>query len=128
MMTREEVLEIDAYCQEHKVSYRQRLEELDIRFWNFYKAKKKYRLQDEAAADSNTSGGFVQLGTGGGFVPAMPPPRSSRSGAKAKQTEVSAESYVTVELRTPNGTAMRIQGSMTAMHLREIISAGNVQS
>ena len=128
-MTREEVLEIDAYCQEHKVSYRQRLEELEIPFWNFYKAKKKYRLQDEAAAtDGNMSAGFVQLGTGGGFVPAMPPPRGSRSAARAKQSAVPAESYVTVELRTPNGTAMRIQGSMTATHLREIISAGNVQS
>ena len=59
-MTREEVLEIDAYCREHKVSYRQRLEELDIPFWNFYKAKKKYRLQEEAAADGNMPGGFVQ--------------------------------------------------------------------
>ena len=129
MMTREEVLEIDAYCQEHKMSYRQRLEELDIRFWNFYKAKKKYRLQDEAAAtDGNMSGGFIQLGAGGDFVPIMPPSRSNRPATKAKQSEVPAESYVTVELRTPGGTAMRIQGSMTAMHLREIISAGNVQS
>ena len=64
-MTREEVLEIDAYCREHKVSYRQRLEELDIPFWNFYKAKKKYRLQDEAAAEGNITGGFVQPGAVG---------------------------------------------------------------
>lgn len=75
-MTREEILKIDAYCQEHEVSYRQRLKELGIPFWDFYKAKKKYRLQDEAV--------------------------------------VTAESYLTVELRTPNGTAMSIQGSMTA--------------
>jgi len=34
-MTREQILEIDQYCQEHKMSYRQRLEELDIPFWNF---------------------------------------------------------------------------------------------
>ena len=30
------------YCAEHKVSHRKRLEELNIPFWHFYKAKKKY--------------------------------------------------------------------------------------
>ena len=49
MMTREQVLEIDQYYQEHKISYRQRLEELKVPFWSFYKAKRKYRMQDEAA-------------------------------------------------------------------------------
>ena len=42
MMTQEDILEIDQYCQEHKMSYKQRLIELDIPFWNFYKAKRKY--------------------------------------------------------------------------------------
>ena len=37
---------------------------------------------------------------------------------------VAIESYLTIELRTASGTAMRIQGCMTAAHLREIISAG----
>jgi len=41
MMTREEILKIDQYCQEHRISYKQRLEELEIPFWNFYKAKKE---------------------------------------------------------------------------------------
>ena len=50
MMTREQILEIDQYCQEHKMSYRQRLEELSIPSWTFYKAKRKYRMQDEAAS------------------------------------------------------------------------------
>ena len=57
-MTREQILEIDQYCQEHKMSYRQRLEELDIPFWNFYKAKRKYRLEDEASINV---GEFVQM-------------------------------------------------------------------
>ena len=58
MMTREEILEIDQYCQEHKMSYRKRLDELHIPFWNFYKAKRKYRLEDES---STSRGEFVQL-------------------------------------------------------------------
>ena len=41
-MTREEILSIEEYCAEHKVSHRKRLEELNIPFWHFYKAKKKY--------------------------------------------------------------------------------------
>ena len=36
----------------------------------------------------------------------------------------STESFLTVEVRTAAGTIMRIQGSMTAAHLHEIITAG----
>ena len=39
MMTREEILSIEEYCAEHKISHKKRLEELGIPFWNFYKAK-----------------------------------------------------------------------------------------
>ena len=42
MMTREEVLSIEEYCAEHKISHQKHLEELGIPFWNFYKAKQKY--------------------------------------------------------------------------------------
>ena len=109
MMTREEVLEIDRYCQEHKMPYNRRLEELNIPFWNFYKAKRKYRLQDEAAAnEGGAPGAFVQLSPDGPFISqAMPPARSSRT-AKPKTADMPAESYLTVELRTSSGTAIRI--------------------
>ena len=53
----------------------------------------------------------------------MMPPAKTASRAKAAKAQV-AESYLTVEIRTASGTAMRIQGSMTAAHLREIIAAG----
>lgn len=33
-MTREGILGIDRYCQEHKMSYRKRLDELHIPFWS----------------------------------------------------------------------------------------------
>ena len=35
-MTREEVVEIMNYCKEHKVTYKSRLEELNIPVWRFY--------------------------------------------------------------------------------------------
>lgn len=119
MMTREQILEIDQYCQEHKMSYRQRLEELDIPFWNFYKAKREYRLEDEA---SSNVGEFVQM-VPGTFRSGLMPIRNGKKPSTAKGVQ-EAESYLTVELRTASGTAMRIQGCMTAAHLREIISAG----
>ncbi len=58
-MTREHILEIDQCCQEHKVSCSKRLE-LEIPFWNFYKAKRKFLLQDEV---SSVPGEFVQMVT-----------------------------------------------------------------
>ena len=57
-MTREEILSIEEYCAEHNVSHIKRLEELNIPFWHFYKAKKKYRKDDEQ--DANI-GEFIQL-------------------------------------------------------------------
>ena len=124
MMTREEILSIEEYCAEHKVSHRKRLEELNIPFWHFYKAKKKYRKDDEQ--DANI-GEFIQLSSGR-FVPqTMPPARTSGRSSKAcKPIEEKSESYLTIELQTRTGTAIRIQGVITPAHLRELISAGNV--
>ncbi len=53
-MTREEILSIEEYCIEHKVSHKKRLEELEIPFWHFYKAKKKYYWK-KLLSDNNNS-------------------------------------------------------------------------
>ena len=42
MMTKEEVAQVIAYCDENKISYKQRLAELRINPWSFYDAKRKY--------------------------------------------------------------------------------------
>ena len=123
-MTREEILSIEEYCAEHKISHKKRLEELGIPFWNFYKAKQKYRRADEQDAQP---GQFVQLSSGRYVPQTMPPARTvGKSGKPGKPTEEKNESYLTVELQTRTGTAMRIQGVMTPAHLRELIAAGNV--
>ena len=123
MLTREQILEIDTYCAEHKVSQNVRLDELNIPRHQFYRWKKKYREADESGGAPD-GGAFVQLAPGGAFVsPMMPPARTS---GKAKSIAgAPAESFLTIELRTTSGSAMRIQGSMTAEHLRAILS-GNV--
>ena len=41
MMTKEEVAQVIAYCDENKISHRQCLSELGISPWNFYDAKRK---------------------------------------------------------------------------------------
>lgn len=47
MMTREEILPIEEYCAEHRISHKKRMGKLGISFRNFYKAKHKYRKADE---------------------------------------------------------------------------------
>lgn len=124
MMTREEILSIEEYCAEHKISHRRRLDELGIPFWNFYKAKRKYRKEDEQDA---LPGQFIQLSSGRYVPQTMPPARTAgKSGKPVKAAEEKSESCLTIELQTRTGTAMRIQGVMTPAHLRELISAGNV--
>ena len=125
MITREEILSIEEYCAEHNVSHKDRLEELGISPWSYYAAKRKYREEDDKSGDA--TGQFVQLSSGR-FVPqAMPPARTSgKAGKQPKLAESNAESYLTIELQTRTGTAMRIQGVMTPAHLRELITAGNV--
>ena len=123
-MTREEILSIEEYCAEHKVSHRKRLEELNIPFWHFYKAKKKYRKDDEQDA---CFGEFIQLSSGRCVPQTMPPARTSgRAGKAGKSVDEKSESYLTIELQTRTGTAIRIQGVITPAHLRELIAAGNV--
>lgn len=123
-MTREEILSIEEYCAAHKVSHRKRLEELNIPFWHFYKAKKKYREDDE---QDGQCGQFIQLSSGRYVSQAMPPARTSgKSGKPRKLVEEKSESYLTIELRTRTGTAIRIQGLITPAHLRELIAVGNV--
>ena len=123
-MTREEILSIKEYCAEHKVSHKKRLEELDIPFWHFYKAKKKYRKDDEQNAKF---GEFIQLSPGRCVPQTKPPARTpGRSGQACKSVEEKSESYLTIELQTRTCTAIRIQGVITPSHLRELIAADNV--
>ena len=127
MLTREQILEVDNYCAEHNITQQQGLEELNIRRDQYYRWKKKYRDEDENG-EGPEAGAFLQLPSSGAFMsPMMPPARTSvKSRSKSREPQVQEQSFLTVELRTASGSAMRIQGCMTAAHLRELIAASNV--
>ena len=57
MMTKEEVAQVIAYCDENKISYKQRLSELGISPWIFYDAKRMYAPKEEG----DNAGEFLQL-------------------------------------------------------------------
>ena len=119
MMTKEEVAQVIAYCDENKISYKQRLSELGISPWNFYDAKRKYAPKEEG----DNAGEFLQLIPGGSFLPN--PIKSSRS-RSSKQNDSAQETVaVTIELMTPIGTMMRISGNLTGRELKEIIIASS---
>jgi len=56
-MTREEVVEIMNYCKEHKVTYKSRLEELNIPVWRFYDSKSRYAA--EQSSGKSAQGEFI---------------------------------------------------------------------
>ena len=100
-MTKEEVAQVIAYCDENKISYKQRLSELGISPWSFYDAKRKYAPKEEG----DNAGEFLQLIPGGSFLPNPIKPSRSRS---SKQKESAQETVaVSIELRTPTGTMLR---------------------
>ena len=97
-MTKEEVAQVIAYCDENNISYKQRLSELGISPWSFYDAKRKYAPKEEG----DNAGEFLQLIPGGSFLPNPIKPSRSRS---TKQKE-SAQETVSIDLRTSTGTML----------------------
>ena len=121
MMTREEVAEVMTYCKENGISYKARLAELGIPAWKFYDSKARYALEQESV---ESKGEFLQLYAGGSFVPM--PSFAATSGKKAKgKKDASASQMLSIELRTPNGTMMRIQGEMSQSFIQSIIQAAS---
>jgi len=119
MMTREEVAEVMTYCKKNNVSYKTRLAELGIPAWKFYDSKSRYALEQESP---ESKGEFLRLYSDGAFVPM--PSFAATSGRKAKgRKEASSSRMLSIELRTPSGTMMRIQGEMNQDIIQSIIRA-----
>lgn len=112
---------IVSYCQENNVSQKARLAELGINPWNFYDAKRKYAPKQEG----DNVGEFLQLVPGGAFFP--DPIKPSRSGSGKQKTADRGMVAVSIELRTPTGTMMRISGDLTGRELRDIILASSTR-
>ena len=106
MMTREEIIEIEQYCSDHKVGKKARLAELGIPFWNFYRARRKYQREDELIGSDPSAGNFIQLAT----LPSGPALQPSKRMIRQKSRKDAGpivESHLTIELRTASGTAMQ---------------------
>ena len=119
MLTREEIERIDRECADQHISQQDYLESHGIARHQFYRWKRHYKEEDE---QSLVPAGFVPMMPGSAQV--QTPSQQKSRGRQAKPQD--QESFLTVEIRTSCGSAMRIQGNMTAAHLREIISASNV--
>ena len=104
--------------QQH-ISQQEYLDSHGIAKHQYYRWKRRYREED---GQSLVPAGFVPMMPGAAQSQPVP---SQKPGGK-KQKSQDQESFLTVELRTSSGSALRIQGNMTAAHLREIISASNV--
>ena len=100
-MTKEDVAQVIAYCDENKISCKQRLSELGVSPWSFYDAKRKKAPKEEGG----NAGEFLQLITGGSFLPNLIKPSRPRS---SKQKDSAQENVaVNIELRTPTGTMLQ---------------------
>ena len=67
MLSKEEVLEIISYCDFHKVNRSDRLQELGISHWNFYKSR-RHHLKAEKSCPQDSMGSFIQLKSSGEYV------------------------------------------------------------
>lgn len=118
MLTKQEVLEIISYCQEHGISRKERLIQLGIGEWAFYSAKKKYLEQE--ATKPVAQGEFVQLASTGAFVPSSVTEmeKTVNPGRTPKQ---GPEKEIDVECRTVRGGMIRFHGALSAVQLAVII-------
>ena len=118
-MTKEEVASIVKYCNDNGVSYKARLSELDVTEWKFFESKRRYAK--EQASSTSPTGEFLQLTAGGDFVPM--PSFAAKTGRGFSKKDTQAPKMISVELRTPTGTMMRIQGELDKECLQSIIQA-----
>lgn len=110
MLSKEQVLEIIAYCENHGVLRKARLRELGITEWNFYKSRRQYLRQEKIGTES--AGSFIQLEAGGGFVPATVTEMERQ--IKPGRQAIDKGEELTVECRTIRGGLVRINGKINA--------------
>lgn len=120
-MTKEEVAEIMTFCKEKGVSYKTRLAELGIPEWKFFDSKARYARQQ--AESPSAEGEFLRLTSGGEFIPMPSFAATTRRSFSRKKDQ--PQKMMNIELRTPNGTMMRIQGEMTLQYIQAIIQASS---
>ena len=90
--------------------------ELRINAWVFYDAKRRYTPKQEI----DNAGKFLHL------IPKEYPAEPSKSRSSKKKNAENNAIMVSIELQTPTGTLMRINGNLTGQKLKNIIIAPSV--
>lgn len=113
-VSKEQVIEVERYCDEHGITRKQRIDELGLSHSAYYYTR-------GLLSGAEISGGhFLPIMSGAGLVPPAPmQPAKSRKKQAAIQP-----GPMTIEIRTSSGTEMRLMGSFSAEMLRTIL--GNV--
>lgn len=124
-MTKEEVLELEAYCISSGASKREALQHFNVTEWNYYNSKRKLGMSPplRSSADKPESPGV--------FIPVILE-KNSQLAAKPKrrarrENELAKGNVLTIEMRTSNGTELRIQGQMNISMLREILHSSSTE-
>lgn len=120
MLSKEQVLEIIGYCDTHGITRRDRLMELGITHWEFYKSRRRH-LEAEKSHPQETSGSFIQLKSNGEYVPSsvtvmeqsINPGRALR-----RQSET-----LIIECQTSHGGMVRINGKISAELLSALVKS-----
>ncbi|MFR9546553.1 MAG: hypothetical protein SNJ29_13395 [Rikenellaceae bacterium] len=136
MLTRDEILNIDAHCRDNGVSRSAYLRELGRSSNEYYNSRRRlfggdkgktpaeaYVTQQEQMLvedSAENSGGFLPIQ----FTRNTPPATPKRTRSKRKQEqELANGNTLLIEMRTPSGTELRIQGQINIKMLKEIIHA-----
>lgn len=113
-VSKEQVIEIDRYYDEHGITRRQRIDELGLSCTTYYYTR-------GLLSEEELHGGqFIPIMSGSGLMQtaSMPVGRSRRKQA-SMQTEL-----MTIEVRASSWAEMRLTGNFSAEMLRTIL--GNV--
>ena len=120
MLSKEEVLEIISYCDFHKVNRSDRLQELGISHWNFYKSR-RHHLKAEKSCPQESMGAFIQLKSSGEYVPSSVT-EMERSINPGRKLHTQSET-MTIECQTSRGGMVRISGKMSAELLTALVKS-----
>lgn len=111
-VSKEQVIEIERYCDEHGITRKQRIAELGL-------SESAYYYTHGLLSEEELHGGQFMPIMSGSYL-ATPPPASSRRTGRGKQA--AQPEPMTIELRTPSGTEMRLMGSFSADMVRIILA------
>ena len=131
-MTREDILEIDSHCATSGISRAAYLRELGQSQNAYYNARRRYFGGfKEPSNDLIAECSSIDLPQAGSFLPiqfshanqSTTAPRKRTRSQRKREQELANGNTLLIEMRTPSGTELRIQGQINIKMLKEIIHA-----